>query len=156
MEKNIISWFNELLKELLVNIGISEKFLADSDAIITFIIMIAVAFAIMELVYRSAFFMCRRIARRKRYEFLQNILKEKRLRKLGYIIPPVFVEIMLPLVYSGKSTMFQYAEKLTWIWFVICITIGINTLLATVGNNLYTRLDTRFIAALLHYKKYKS
>ena len=138
MEKNIISWFNELLKELLVNIGISEKFLADSDAIITFIIMIAAAFAIMELVYRSAFFMCRRIARRKRYEFLQNILKEKRLRKLGYIIPPVFVEIMLPLVYSGKSTMFQYAEKLTWIWFVICITIGINTLLATVGESAYT------------------
>lgn len=138
MEKNMISWLGNLLKELLVNIGVPEKFLSDSDILITFVIMIAVAFAIMELAYRITLFMCRRIIRRKHHEFLQNIIKDNRLRKLGYIIPPIFVEIMLPLVYSSKPTIFQYAEKATWIWFVVCITIGINTLLTTVGESAYT------------------
>lgn len=138
MEKNVISWLHDLTKDLLLNIGISERLLPPLEILILFVIMLAVAFVIMEIVYRIILFTCKRISRRKHYEFLLYITKGKRLRRLGYVIPPIFVEIMLPLLFSDKTTLLHYAENITWIWFVVCVVININTLLITIGESAFT------------------
>ena len=138
MEKNIILWLHNLTKDLLQNIGVSERLLSRFETLILFAIMFAVAFVIMEIVYRITMFACKRIARRKHYEFLQYVTKGKRLRRLGYVIPPIFVEIMLPLVFADKPTLLHYSENITWIWFVVCVVININTLLITIGESAFT------------------
>lgn len=137
MERSIISWFHNLLKEVLLYIGVSEKFLSRFEILITFCIMLVLAFVIMEVIYRILLFMCRRITGHKHYGFLQYLVKDKRLRRLGYIIPPIFIEIMLPVVFS-EGNLLLYSEKITWIWFVVCVVININTLLVALGESAFT------------------
>lgn len=137
MERNIIAWLHGLLEDLLSGIGISENFLQRFETPIIFCVMISMAFVAMEIIYRTTLFMCRRIAQRRHYVFFQHIVKGKRLRKIGYIIPPILVEAMLPLVLTEKPAIQQYAERITWIWFLICVVISINTMLTTIGDSAF-------------------
>ncbi len=137
MERNIIAWLHELLEKLLSATGVSEKFLQRFETPIIICIMIVTAFVVMEIIYRITLFMCRRIAQRKHYEFFQHIVKGKRLRKLSYIVPPVFVEAMLPVALDEKTVILQYAERITWIWLLVCVVISINTLLTTIGESAF-------------------
>lgn len=137
MERNVITWFHEASESFLLNIGVSDKFLQRLETPIISCIMIIVAFIIMEVTYRITLFACRRIANRSHHEFFKHIVKEKRLRKIGHIIPPILIEAMLPIAYNGKPTFFHYAEKIVWIWFVISIVISINTLLTTIGESAF-------------------
>ena len=137
MERNIIAWLHGLLEDLLSGIGISENFLQRFETPIIFCVMISMAFVAMEIIYRTTLFMCRRIAQRRHYVFFQHIVKGKRLRKIGYIIPPILVEAMLPLVLTEKPAIQQYAERITWIWFLVCVVISINTMLTTIGDSAF-------------------
>lgn len=138
MEKNIVLWLHKLISNLLKSIGVSEEFLTRFEVVILLCIMFVVAFVIMEVIYRISLFLCKRIAGRKHYEFLIYIIKGKRLRRLCYIVPPIFVEVMLPLLLANKPTLLHYAENITWIWFIVCVVININTLLITIGESAFT------------------
>ena len=138
MDKNVVSWLHEVINSLSSSIGVPTGFLTRFELLILFCIMFAVAFVIMEVIYRITLFACRRIAGRKHYEFLAYVIKGKRLRRLCYVIPPIFVEIMLPLVLTHKPTILRYSENITWIWFTVCVVININTLLITIGESAFT------------------
>lgn len=138
MEKNIVTWFHGLLEEMLRYVGVSDKFLGRFESLITFCIMAVIAMAIMEISYRIIRFLCNRIARRRHYEFLTHLVKEKRLRRLTYIIPVTFIELMLPTLLTDKdSTLYYYIEKFMMVCFVACVVIGTNTLLTTVGESAF-------------------
>ena len=113
---------------MLVYMGVSQHLVQRFEILIIFCIMLIVAFVIMEIIYRIALFVCNRILRRKHYPFLQYIIKGKRLRRLGYIIPPIIVEMVLPLVFTENSTLLYYSEKIAWIWFTVCVVINVNTI----------------------------
>ena len=100
--------------------------------------MLVMAFIIMEIIYRISLFVFRRIAGHKHYGFLQYIIKGKRLRRLGYVIPPLFVEVMLPFVLADKPALLRYSENITWIWFTVCVVVNINTLLIAIGESAFT------------------
>ena len=138
MEKNVVLWLHNLIKEVFLGVGVPEKFLSRFEVIIMSAAMLVVAFVIMEILYRVAFFVCNRMSKRRHYEFLQYIIKGKRLRRLAYVVPPVFVEIMLPFVLADKPTLLHYSENITWIWFTVCVVININTLLIAVGESAFT------------------
>ena len=138
MEKDVIDWLHGVLEKMLVYMGVSQHLVQRFEILIIFCIMFIVAFVIMEIIYRIALFVCNRILRRKHYPFLQHIIKGKRLRRLGYIIPPIIVEMVLPLVFTENSTLLYYSEKITWIWFTVCVVINVNTLLVTIGESAFT------------------
>lgn len=138
MEKDVIDWLHGVLEKMLVYMGVSQHLVQRFEILIIFCIMFIVAFVIMEIIYRIALFVCNRILRRKHYLFLQYIIKGKRLRRLGYIIPPIIVEMVLPLVFTENSTLLYYSEKITWIWFTVCVVINVNTLLVTIGESAFT------------------
>lgn len=138
METGIFVWFNEVLEKLLLYVGVKKQMLQYFEIVISFCIMLLIAFVIMEIVYRIALFVCRRIALRKKNNFLLYIIEGKRLRRLGYVIPPILIEVMLPLMYAEKFALFSYLERFTWVWFVVCVVININTLLVAVGESAFT------------------
>lgn len=142
MEKNIVEWLYSVVEKLLTYFGVSEHLLQRFEIFITFCIMLVLSFVIMELTFRIAYFICRRMANRKHYGFLLYIIKGKRLRRLGYVIPPVFIETILPFIFAHDSKALHYAENATWIWLVVCVVINVNTLLITVGESAFT--NSRF------------
>ena len=138
MEKNIFERFYGIIEELLAYLGVSQHYIKYLEIIIALCIMLFISFAIMEVIYRIAFFTFNRILHRKNHEFLHYIIIGKRLRRLGYIIPPIFVEVMLPFVFTEKPTLLHYSENITWIWFTVCVVININTLLIAIGDSAFT------------------
>ncbi len=137
MERESITWLHELLQKTLLALGVPDKFMQRYEIPILLCIMVVIAFIIMEASFRTTLFMCRRIAKRSRYEFFRHIVKGNRLRKIGYITPPVVIEVMLPVMLDSKPKILEYAEKITWIWFVVCVVISINTLLTAIGESAF-------------------
>lgn len=138
MEKNVFDWFNGILEKMLLFLGVSQHHIKYLEILITFCFVFLIAFAVMEIIYRISFFACKRILHRRNYEFLHYIIIGKRLRRLGYIIPPIFVEVMLPFVFTGRPTLLHYSENITWIWFTVCVVINVNTLLIAIGESAFT------------------
>lgn len=138
MEKDFITWLSKTIENALLHAGFSEKFSQRFEYLIIICIMVVLSFVVMELAYRITLFICKRIERRKHYEFLHNLIKGKRLRRIGYIIPPILLEIAIPILLAEKPTILKYSEKATWIWFVISVVIGINALLTTLGESAFT------------------
>ena len=138
MEKNIIEWLHAVLEKWLLHIGIKGPSVQQIENLIIICIMIAISFAVMAITQRTALFMFKRIAQRRHYEFLRNLIKEKRVHKLGYVIPPILLITALPIVFNDKQAIRVYAEKITWIWFIVCVIIASNTLLKTLGESAFT------------------
>lgn len=138
MERNILEWLNGVLKKALLRSGVSERFVERFESPMILCITVLLSFAVMEIIYRIILFACRKIEHRKHYEFLQHLIKGKRVRKLTYTIPPLLVEITLPVILEERPVLLQYSERITWIWFVVCVVISINTLLTTIGESAFT------------------
>ena len=138
MEKNFVLWVHGLITDALQQAGVPERLLSRFETLIMSAIMLVMAFIIMEIIYRISLFVFRRIAGHKHYGFLQYIIKGKRLRRLGYVIPPLFVEVMLPFVLADKPALLRYSENITWIWFTVCVVVNINTLLIAIGESAFT------------------
>ena len=138
MERNILEWLNGVLEKALLRSGVSERFVERFESPIILCITVLLSFAVMEIIYRIILFACRKIEHRKHYEFLQHLIKGKRVRKLTYTIPPLLVEITLPVILEERPVLLQYSERITWIWFVVCVVISINTLLTTIGESAFT------------------
>lgn len=138
MERNILEWINGVLEKALLRSGVSERFVERFESPIILCITVLLSFAVMEIIYRIILFACRKIEHRKHYEFLQHLIKGKRVRKLTYTIPPLLVEITLPVILEERPVLLQYSERITWIWFVVCVVISINTLLTTIGESAFT------------------
>lgn len=137
MEKNIVFWLHKKVEELLQHTGVSEKLLERSENLIILLILFLFAFAVMEITYRAVHFTARRVAQKKHYEFLQHIIKGKRLRRVSYIILPIIIEIMLPFALSEKPALLFYIEKAVWILFTVFVVVGVNTLLITMGESAF-------------------
>lgn len=138
MERNILEWLNGVLAKALLRSGVSERFVERFESPMILCITVLLSFAVMEIIYRIILFACRKIEHRKHYEFLQHLIKGKRVRKLTYTIPPLLVEIMLPVILEERPVLLQYSERITRIWFVVCVVISINTLLTTIGESAFT------------------
>ena len=138
MERNILEWINGVLEKALLRSGVSERFVERFESPIILCITVLLSFAVMEIIYRIILFACRKIEHRKHYEFLQHLMKGKRVRKLTYTIPPLLVEITLPVILEERPVLLQYSERISWIWFVVCVVISINTLLTTIGESAFT------------------
>lgn len=137
MERDIVFWLHGKIEELLLHTGVSEKLLERFENLIILLFLFLFAFAVMEITYRIALFTARRVAQKKHYEFLQHIIKGKRVRRVSYIILPITIEIMLPITLSGKPTTLFYIEKAVWILFTVFVVIGLNTLLTTMGESAF-------------------
>lgn len=137
MEKNFVLWLHERFNELLLNSGIPNHVLERFGIPVMLIILFILAYAAMEIIYAILRFATKNIARHKHYEFLQHIIKGKRLHRISYIILPIILLFMLPLAFEGRQVLLVYTEKSAWLLFVVCTVIGIDTLLTTMSESAF-------------------
>lgn len=137
MEENIVLWLHDKIKELLLHTGIAAKVVERFENIIIICILFSLAFIVMEITYRIILFAAKRVARRKHYEFLQHVVKGKRMRRMSYVIMPIIIEFLLPFTLADKPATLYYIEKGVWLMFIACAVIGINTLLTTMGESAF-------------------
>lgn len=138
MDNNINNWFIEKGKELLLYLGVKNDYVEGSETIIIFVIISAIAFITMEIIYRILLFFCKKIVRYKEYLFLSQILNGKRLRSITYIIPPIIIDVLIQFFFEEKLKLLYYTERIVWIYFIISFISGTNAILNAVGDSAFT------------------
>ncbi len=138
MKKDIADFLFSKIEWMLSHIGVPEETSRRFDTVIMFAVIALAAFLLTELVYRIARFATKRIISRKQYTFLERMLVKNRLRKQVYILPPIILNAMLPLIVDEKTILFSYAGRLVWIYITVAIVMAVNGVLSAVGESAFT------------------
>ncbi|MBQ7878361.1 MAG: mechanosensitive ion channel [Bacteroidaceae bacterium] len=143
------------IKGLLAKTGIPIDILNRYDIIIYPLIILATAFLIAEIVYRISYFFARHILQHKEYSFLDKILKHNALRRLTHIIPPIIINMLLPIAFENKGVLLRYLENLVWIYLIVSIVRAVIVLLNIVAEMAFTKskYHNRPIKGLLQISK---
>ena len=126
------------VRKLLQMLGISEHRLEAWDPIISFLVIIATAFVVAEVIYRLTYFVLKRLTRHKEYKFISLLFKYKVLRKSSYLIPPIFINAVLPVLLETTPLAMRYIDNIVWIYFTVALVLSINAILNSLGESAYS------------------
>ena len=137
MQATVTNYIYDKVKELMLHIGLSGKAIEKYDTLILAAIVIAIAIAAMEITYRTALFFTRRIEKRRHYNFLTQILKGKRLRKVAHLIVPITINALLPITIAPGSIVLHYIELAVSIYYIIAMVIATIAILSALGDSAF-------------------
>lgn len=137
MQSNITNYIYDKVKELLSHIGVPQDRIEQYDTLVISVIVIAIAIAVMEIAYRIASFATKRIVKRKRYNFLSQMLKGKRLRKVAHLLVPATINTLLPITIDANSIILHYIELAVSIYYVIAMVMATVAVLGALGDSAF-------------------
>ena len=137
MQSNITNYIYDKVKELLSHMGVPQDRIEQYDTLVISVIVIAIAIAVMEIAYRIALFTTKRIVKRKRYNFLSQMLKGKRLRKVAHLLVPATINTLLPITIDANSIILHYIELAVSIYYVIAMVMATVAVLGALGDSAF-------------------
>ena len=137
MQTYITNYIYDKVKELLLHLGLSQEKIEQYDTLVISVIVIAIAVAVMETSYRIALFATKRIVKRKHYNFLSQMLKGKRLRKVAHLLVPATINTLLPITIDANSIILHYIELAVSIYYVIAMVMATVAVLGALGDSAF-------------------
>ncbi len=137
MQATVTNYIYDKVKELMAHVGLSDDTINRYDAFIISAIVIIIAIAVMEISYRVSLFVIKRILKRKRYNFLTQMLKANRLRKVAHLLIPITINTLLPLTGKSDSIALHYIETAVSIYYVIAMAMATIAVLGAVGDSAF-------------------
>ena len=137
MQTDITNYIYDKVKELMENVGFSHAAIEKYDTLIISAIVIIIAIAAMEITYRIALFAIRRIVKRRHYNFLTQILKSNRLRKVAHMLVPITINTLLPITIAPDSVVLHYIELAVSIYYIIAMVVATIALLGALGDSAF-------------------
>ena len=137
MQSNITNYIYDKVKELLSHMGVPQDRIEQYDTLVISVIVIAIAIAVMEIAYRIASFATKRIVKRKHYNFLSQMLKGKRLRKVAHLLVPATINTLLPITIDANSIILHYIELAVSIYYVIAMVMATIAVLGALGDSAF-------------------
>ena len=137
MQTNITNFIYDKVKELLLHLGLSQEKIEQYDTLVISVIVIAIAVAVMETSYRIALFATKRIVKRKHYNFLSQMLKGKRLRKVAHLLVPATINTLLPITIDANSIILHYIDLAVSIYYVIAMVMATVAVLGALGDSAF-------------------
>ena len=137
MQTDITNYIYDKVKELLLHLGVSQDKIEQYDTLVISVIVIAIAIAVMEIAYRISLFATRRIVKRKHYNFLSQILKGRRLRKVAHLLVPATINTLLPITIDANSIIMHYIGLAVSIYYVIAMVMATVAVLGALGDSAF-------------------
>ena len=137
MQAEIRNYIYDKVKEWMADAGLSTATIERYDTLIIFVIVIIIAIAAMEITYRILLFAIRRVVNRKHYNFLTQMLKANRLRKVAHLLVPITLNALLPITAASKSIALHYIEIAVSIYYVIAMVMAVIAVLGAVGDSAF-------------------
>lgn len=137
MQATVTNYIYDKVKELMAHVGLSDDTINRYDAFIISAIVIIIAIAVMEISYHISLFVIKRILKRKHYNFLTQMLKANRLRKVAHLLIPITINTLLPLTAKSDSIALHYIETAVSIYYVIAMAMAIIAVLGAVGDSAF-------------------
>ena len=137
MQTEITDYIYNKVKELMQHLGMSQSAIDRYGTLIISAIVIVIAIAAMEITYRVTLFATKRIVRRKHYNFLTQMLKSNRLRKVSHILVPITINALLPITLAPDSVVLHYIELAVSIYYIVAIVLATIALLGALGDSAF-------------------
>ena len=137
MYTGVTNYIYDKVRELLTRVGLHEDAIKQYDTLIISAIVIIIAIAAMEITYRIALFAIRRIVKRKHYNFLTQMLKGSRLRKIAHLLVPITINTLLPITTTADSIVAHYAELAVSVYYIIAMVMAIIAVLSALGDSVF-------------------
>lgn len=137
MQTDTTDYIYDKVKEMLLHAGMKEETIGQYDTFIISAIVIFIAVAAMEITYRTLSFVIKRIVKRKHYNFLSQLLKGKRLRKVAHLFVPITINTLLPITVTQESMVLHYIELAVSVYYIIAIVIATIAILNALGDSAF-------------------
>lgn len=137
MQAVVTGYIYEKVKEMLIDMGVSHGAVEQYDTLIISAIVIITAIAAMEIAYRISLFTIRRIVKRRKYNFLLQILKGKRLRKVAHMLVPITIGALLPVTTAPGSIILHYIEQAVSIYYILAMVMATTAVLSALGDSAF-------------------
>ena len=137
MQADVTGYIYEKVKEMLIDMGVSHGAVEQYDTLIISAIVIITAVAAMEIAYRISLFAIRRIVKRRKYNFLLQILKGKRLRKVAHMLVPITISALLPVTTAPGSIILHYIEQAVSIYYILAMVMATTAVLSALGDSAF-------------------
>ena len=137
MQADVTGYIYEKVKEMLIDMGVSHGAVEQYDTLIISAIVIITAVAAMEIAYRISLFAIRRIVKRRKYNFLLQILKGKRLRKVAHMLVPITINALLPVTTAPGSIILHYIEQAVSIYYILAMVMATTAVLSALGDSAF-------------------
>ena len=137
MQAVVTGYIYEKVKEMLIDMGVSHGAVEQYDTLIISAIVIITAVAAMEIAYRISLFAIRRIVKRRKYNFLLQILKGKRLRKVAHMLVPITINALLPVTTAPGSIILHYIEQAVSIYYILAMVMATTAVLSALGDSAF-------------------
>ena len=137
MQADVTGYIYEKVKEMLIDMGVSHGAVEQYDTLIISAIVIITAIAAMEIAYRISLFAIRRIVKRRKYNFLLQILKGKRLRKVAHMLVPITINALLPVTTAPGSIILHYIEQAVSIYYILAMVMASTAVLSALGDSAF-------------------
>lgn len=126
----LLRWIKDALKA----VGIPDNVLNQLDAVIYIVLILLISYLVGEAVHYITLYSTRRVLKYKKVKLLSSLIEYGALRKLSYIIPPLIVAALLPFAFEHDPKLLNIFEKITWIYFIIVLTVSANVILNSFGD----------------------
>ena len=110
MQAEIRNYIYDKVKELMTAAGLSTDTVERYDTLVISVIVITIAIAVMEITYRILLIAIRRVVKNRHYNFLTQMLKANRLRKVAHLLVPITLNALLPITAASESIALHYIE----------------------------------------------
>ena len=137
MQADVTGYIYEKVKEMLIDMGVSHGAVEQYDTLIISAIVIITTVAAMEIAYRISLFAIRRIVKRRKYNFLLQILKGKRLRKVAHMLVPITINALLPVTTAPGSIILHYIEQAVSIYYILAMVMATTAVLSALGDSAF-------------------
>ena len=137
MQADVTGYIYEKVKGMLIDMGVSKGAVEQYDTLIISAIVIITAIAAMEIAYRISLFAIRRIVKRRKYNFLLQILKGKRLRKVAHLLVPITIYALLPITIAPGSIVLHYIELAVSIYYILAMVMATIAILSALGDSAF-------------------
>ncbi|MBR5475953.1 MAG: mechanosensitive ion channel [Bacteroidaceae bacterium] len=124
------STISEKLQHFSSIFGISEKL----SPLVSLIIIVLFSFLVAWIIYRLVRALSHRILKHKEYNFLSRLLEHNVLLKQAHIIPPIIINLLLPLIFKKESPLLHYLTSAVNIYFIIAVTMAVTGIISSIGE----------------------
>ena len=137
MQAEIRNYIYDKVKELMTAAGLSTDTVERYDTLVISVIVITIAIAVMEITYRILLIAIRRVVKNRHYNFLTQMLKANRLRKVAHLLVPITLNALLPITAASESIALHYIEIAVSIYYVTAMVMAVIAVLGALGDSAF-------------------
>ena len=137
MQAEIRNYIYDKVKELMTAAGLSTDTVERYDTLVISVIVITIAIAVMEITYRILLIAIRRVVKNRHYNFLTQMLKANRLRKVAHLLVPITLNALLPITAASESIALHYIEIAVSIYYVTAMAMAVIAVLGALGDSAF-------------------